>query len=146
MGGLMQGKFVPKNPKKYIGTNISAITYRSSWELTFMSVCDNHPSIVQWASECIWIAYKHPLSGKWTKYKPDFFIVYIDAGNKQHAEMVEIKPEKEMPGYPGKVNKNTKLVQAVNAAKWAAAIAFCKQRGWKFTVANEKNLFAFKPR
>lgn len=146
MANFMQGRFTPKNPKKYIGTNINSITYRSSWELSFMGVCDNHPYILQWASESIWIAYKHPLSGKWTQYKPDFFIVYMDASNKQHAELLEIKPEKEMPGYKGKVDKNTKLIQAVNQAKWAAAIAFCKLKGWHFRVATDKQLFAFKPR
>lgn len=143
MGKLMQGFFVPKNPQKYIGKNIRKIMYRSSWEFSFMTKCDSHPYVLQWASECISISYRHPISGKWTMYIPDFFIRYKDRNLKEKVEILEIKPAKEMPGYIGKTSKNDKLVQIVNAAKWASAIAYCAQRGWTFRIAGSEQLFAY---
>jgi hypothetical protein len=143
MGKLMQGRFTPKNPQKYIGKNISNITYRSSWEFSFMTVCDSHPYILEWASESIDISYFNPVSQKWSYYRPDFFVMYVDKGMKKHAEMLEIKPAKETPWYQGKIDKNTKLVQIVNAAKWKAAYIYCAKRGWKFRIAGAEQLFAF---
>jgi hypothetical protein len=139
----MQGRFTPKNPQKYIGTNISKITFRSSWEYQFMKVCDEHPYILQWASEAIKIPYKHPISGKWTLYVPDFIVVYANKQLKTYCEMIEVKPMREVPGYTGKVSKNTKLIQIVNKAKFTAGIMFCKKRGWHFRIATEQQLFAF---
>jgi hypothetical protein len=44
----------------------------------FMRLCDEHPNVYQWASEAIKIPYRHPITGKYTIYVPDFFIVYMD--------------------------------------------------------------------
>ncbi len=109
-----------------------------------MQFLDTHPSIQGWNSEGISIPYRNPFTGKWTMYIPDFLVVYIDKNSKKHVEMIEIKPEKELPGYKGRVNSRTKLVQAINAAKWQAALAFCVKRGWSFRVATEKELFGYK--
>lgn len=49
MANFAQGKYQVKNKGKYIGTNVPR--YRSGWELTFMMFCDNHDSIISWASE-----------------------------------------------------------------------------------------------
>ena len=38
-----KARFIPKNPQKYMGQNLHQITYRSSWEHTFMLTLDNHP-------------------------------------------------------------------------------------------------------
>ena len=46
-----RGKFSPKNPAKYVGTKTAM--YRSSWEHSFMRLCDEHPNVHQWASESI---------------------------------------------------------------------------------------------
>jgi hypothetical protein len=46
-----RGKFSLKNPAKYVGTKTP--TYRSSWEQSFMRLCDEHPNVYQWASEAI---------------------------------------------------------------------------------------------
>ena len=62
MSKYAQGVFVPTNPEKYIGKG--SIKYRSSWEFAFMSLCDKHPSIIQWASESIRIPYYNPLTKK----------------------------------------------------------------------------------
>ena len=82
MARFAQGKFVCKNPGKYVGNKKP--TYRSSWEHAFMRLCDEHPNVYQWASESIKIPYRHPLSGKYTVYVPDFFIVYMDKDGKKH--------------------------------------------------------------
>ena len=66
-----QGKYVIKNPDKYIGKKQP--TYRSSWEYAMMQMCDNHPSVLNWASESVRIPYFNPVSGKKTNYIPDFF-------------------------------------------------------------------------
>lgn len=142
MSKFATGSFLPKNPKKYIGKR--PIIYRSSWELPMMKVFDDNPNVLAWASETISIPYRNPLTGKWTYYVPDFFVIYIGKKTKQHCELIEIKPEKEMPTYHGSVSSRTRLVQAINAAKWQAAIAYCIRRNWKFRVINEKELFAFE--
>ena len=71
-----RGKFYPKNAEKYVG--LKTPTYRSSWEHAFMRLCDEHPNVYKWASESIKIPYRHPFTGKYTVYVPDFFIVYVD--------------------------------------------------------------------
>ena len=53
-----RGKYVLKNPEKYIG--IKTPTYRSGWEQAFMRLCDEHPNVAKWASESIKIPYRHP--------------------------------------------------------------------------------------
>jgi NADH pyrophosphatase NudC (nudix superfamily) len=79
-----------------------------------------------------------------TFYVPDFFVVYVDKNNKEHKELIEIKPADESPGYVGKVNQLKRARQAVNLLKWQAAMKFCAARGWAFRVANEDQLFGFK--
>ena len=44
MAKYASGKYIIKNPEKYIGKR--APTYRSSWEFTFMSFADNNPSVL----------------------------------------------------------------------------------------------------
>ena len=85
-----KGKFTCKNPDKYIG--LKTPTYRSSWEQAFMRLCDEHPNVAKWASESIKIPYRHPFSGKYTVYVPDFFVVYSDKEGRKHAELIEVKP------------------------------------------------------
>jgi len=139
MSRFAQGKFTMKNPKKYVGT--SSPTYRSSWEFAFMKFCDEHPSVEKWASESIRIPYRNPLTGKVTSYVPDFFVAYADRSGKQRVEIIEVKPAnqtfKESLGR-SKVNQASWVV---NQAKWAAANAFCKQKGIKFRVITENDIF-----
>lgn len=128
-----------KNPEKYVGTKVPL--YRSSWELTFMQFCDNNPSIQEWASEPLKIPYRDPLTGRQTVYVPDFLIVYVDKNQKKHVEMIEIKPASQM--LKEKVGKNpyNQAQYVKNLAKWEAAAAFCSQRGIKFRVINETDIF-----
>ncbi len=115
-------------------------TYRSSWEFTFMSFCDNNPAVTNWTSESIKIPYFNPVSGKNTVYVPDFLVVYVDANQRKHTELVEIKPSKEATMESAKSYRD-KLMVAMNMAKWAAADSFCRAHGMRFRVVTEFDIF-----
>jgi hypothetical protein len=139
MGRFAQGRFIPKNPEKYVGTRTPI--YRSSWEFVFMKTCDENPGIEQWASEAIKIPYRDPTTGRGTVYVPDFLIVYNDKNGKKHAELIEIKPsDQQLLEKVGK-NRGKQLQYVKNMAKWEAARAWCKQKGLIFRVINENDLF-----
>ena len=134
-----KGKFIPKNKEKYVGTKMP--TYRSSWEQAFMRLCDEHPNVYQWASESIKIPYRHPLSGKYTVYVPDFFIIYMDKNGKKHAEMVEVKPKAQMSMEAAGKSMGKKKQVVINYAKWEAATAYAKQRKIRSRGVSEEDLF-----
>ena len=139
MSRFAQGKFVPKNPQKYIGLKVP--TYRSSWEWQFMRFCDTNAAIQQWACEAIQIPYRNPLTGKNSIYVPDFFIQYVDAKNRTNVDLIEIKPQNQ--AFLESVGKS-KVRQAQyiqNQAKWAAANAWCRHQGIKFRIITENELF-----
>lgn len=143
-----KAKFVPKNPQKYMGSNLHNIWYRSSWEHTMMLTLDNHPDVIAWQSEGIGVFYENPFTKQTKPYVPDFIVVYRDRQtSKQVVEMIEVKPKDEMPGFQPLREKLTRWKQSaqlLNAAKWKAAMAFCARRGWKFRVACEDQLFAMR--
>lgn len=134
-----RGIFKLKNPEKYLGNK--APVYRSSWEFTFMSFCDNNPAVQEWANESVKIPYRDPLTGKSTVYVPDFLISYIDKNQKKHVELIEIKPANQM--LREKVGKNpyNQAQYVKNIAKWAAAGAWCRNKGIRFRVINESDIF-----
>ena len=138
MSKYAQGKYQIKNPEKYIGKKTP--TYRSSWEFTFCSFCDNNPAVISWASEAIQIPYFNPVSGKQTIYVPDFLIVYTDANQRKHTEIVEIKPSKETTMETARSYRD-KLMVAVNMAKWAAADAWARANNIRFRVVTEYDIF-----
>lgn len=139
MSRFAQGKFTPKFPEKYIGTK--SPTYRSSWEFYFMKFCDEHPSVAKWASESIRIPYRNPLTGKHTIYVPDFFIAYADKGGKQRVELIEVKPANQTHREKLGRSRVNQASWIVNQAKWEAANAYCKQKGIRFRVITENDIF-----
>ena len=139
MAKWAQGIFTPKNPEKYVGKH--APKYRSGWEMTFMTFCDTNKSILYWASEAIKLPYRSPLDGKIHQYIPDFFVVYQNKRGQQIAEMVEIKPKKQSLIESRKASAQDRAIVAVNHAKWAAAMAYCKAQGYTFRVITEDDLF-----
>lgn len=139
MGNWAQGIYEVKNPQKYVGKHKPK--YRSGWELTFMTFCDNNTNVIYWASEAIKIPYRNPLSGKPSNYIPDFFVVYENKYGQKIAEVVEIKPKKQSLIESRKASIKDRAVVAVNHAKWAAAQAYCKQQGYTFRVITEDDLF-----
>lgn len=138
MAKYATGIFVPKNSEKYIGKH--APRYRSSWEMTLMMFFDNSKSVLNWASEAISIPYRHPFTGKVTIYVPDFFVVYIDNKNKQHAEVIEVKPRSQSIMTEAK-SKSDQQAVIINTAKWQAAKAYCKQQGFFFRVITEQDIY-----
>ena len=139
MAKFAQGRFEMKNPSKYVGNKTPLA--RSSWETVFMRMLDEHPGVQSWASESIQIPYKDPLTGKYTIYVPDFFIVYQDKNGKKHAEVVEVKPKNQtMRENVGKSRYNQEQY-IKNMAKWEAAAAWCKQKKLRFRIVSEDDIF-----
>ena len=134
-----RGKFSPKTAEKDVGTKTP--TYRTSWEHSFMRLCDEHPNVYQWASESIKIPYRHPFTGKYTVYVPDFFIVYQDKQGRKHAEMVEVKPMSQTSMESAGKSMAKKKQVVINMAKWEAANAYAKQRKIRCRVVSEEQLF-----
>ena len=134
-----QGRYDLKNPDKYIGTRTPM--YRSSWEWHFMKLCDEHPAIAKWASESIKIPYRDPLTGKYTIYVPDFFIVYSNKKGKTKAELIDIKPQNQTLRENVGKNQYNQAQYIRNKAKWEAASKYAKQNGIFFRIVTEKDLF-----
>ena len=134
-----KGRYNLKNQEKYIG--LKTPTYRSSWEQAFMRLCDEHPNVHKWASESIKVPYRHPFTGKYTVYVPDFFVVYIDKDGKKHAELIEVKPlaQTNMESAGRNMGKRKQVI--INQAKWEAATAYAKQNRIRFRVVSEEQLF-----
>lgn len=139
MSRFARGKFVPKNPEKYVGNRTP--TYRSSWEWSFMNFCDTHPSVQKWANEAINIPYRDPLTNKNTIYVPDFFIQYVDKQGKIHTELIEVKPRNQTTLESVGKSKYNQAQFVKNQAKWRAAGAWCKQQGIRFRILTENELF-----
>lgn len=140
-----RGIFTPKNPEKIFAGNPEKIEYRSSWEWTVMSRLDNNPHVLGWASETCRIPYRRPDTGEQTVYVPDLVVVYADPKTgKKRAEMLEIKPAKEVPFLMDGVQKLSKkdmAAQVINMAKWEAAMQFCRKRGMTFQVMTEYQIY-----
>ena len=138
MGKFSQGRFEMKNPAKYVG--LKTPLARSSWEFVFMRMLDEHPGVQNWASESIKIPYRDPLTGRSTIYVPDFLIVYVDANQKQHTELVEVKPSTETTMESARSYRD-KLSVAMNMAKWAAADSWARANNMRFRVVTEFDIF-----
>lgn len=134
-----QGIYHVKNPEKYVG--LGAPRYRSSWELSVMRMCDENDAIQEWASECVKIPYRDPLTGKPTVYVPDFLVVFQDNKKQKRAELWEIKPANQT--LKERVGKNpyNQAQYIKNQVKWAAARAWCQQNGVKFRIITEHDLY-----
>lgn len=138
MGKFAKGQYTVQNPSKFVGNKPP--TYRSSWELAFMRMCDAHPNIHKWASENVKIPYRSPYDGKYHNYVPDFMIQYTDKDGAQHVELIEIKPAGQTTMENARSNANRAAV-ALNAAKWTAAQEWCQRKGIRFKVINEDQIF-----
>lgn len=133
-----QGVFPIRNIHKYKSNNPPI--FRSSWEKDIMVSLDMNPAVTEWSVEPFSIPYTHPLDGKTHQYFPDFYVRYIDNKGKEKAQIIEIKPLKQCYMQYAK-SKKDKLVVAVNQAKWAYAMDFCKRNGLEFKLITEKELY-----
>ena len=136
-----QGVYQVKNDQKYVGSR--APRFRSSWELTFMRMCDSHPSVIQWSSEPVRIPYKHPFTGKQSMYVPDFLMVYVHKKGRKIAELIEIKPKKQTTMESIK-SQQDKANYLINRSKWLAAGQWAKRKGIRFRVLNEDSIYVIK--
>ena len=144
MRGIKQGKFKPKNPKKYKG-NPTNIIYRSSWEQEFMKWCDSNENVIWWQSEEKRIPYYDPVAQKHRFYYPDFYLLFQRSDGSQVLELVEVKPARQTKP-PKKPKKQTKAwVEEVktyitNKAKWEAATDWCEDHRSNFRLITEREL------
>jgi hypothetical protein len=139
-----KGKFHPKNPIKYKGDPTNII-YRSLWEMRFMRYLDQHPSVINWASEEVIIPYISPVDKRVHRYFPDFWVRMKSSDGTINNVLIEIKPsgQTKIPQRPEKLTRkfiNEARTYSVNQAKWKAAQEFCKDRNWQFKVLTEKEL------
>lgn len=106
-----EGHFVSKK-------NCREMHYRSGLECEVYEVCEAVPEINRYEVEPIAIPYS--FRGSKHDYFPDMRVHFADG----RCEIWEIKPSRQ-----------TDL--AKNKAKWVAADAYCKKRGWEFLVITE---------
>ena len=140
----MQGWFSPKNKDKYRG-NVNNIRYLSAWELKYMIFLDDSKDIIEWSSEQVRINYISPLDLKRHIYLPDFRVVTLNKKGEQVVTIIEIKPLKfTRPPVKGKRITKKYLTEVrtwgINEAKFRAAEAFCKKKGWKWKILTEIDL------
>lgn len=139
-----QGIYIPINKEKYKGKKRPI--YRSSYELKFMRYLDNSENIIEWASEPIAINYMNPLTGRPSRYYPDFLIIILNKEKKYETILIEIKPYRQTipPKLHGNKKQKTILHEsktwAVNSSKWEAAKKFCNDRNITFKIMTEKEL------
>ena len=121
-----KGKYIPINPKKYVG-NSSQIIYRSLWERKLMVYCDRNDNIIEWGSEEVIVPYRSPWDGKMHRYFPDFYMKVKQTNGTYKKFIIEVKPKaqcKEPNKTPKrKTRKWYKEVQTwgINQAKWKSA-------------------------
>lgn len=140
-----QGKFKPRNPSKYMGDPTNII-YRSGWELKLMTYLDKHPKVLKWGSEELVIPYRSPIDGKVHRYFTDFIVKQINKSGETETIVIEVKPKKQTVEPAKKNTKSKRYIQevmtwGVNQAKWEAAEDYCLNRGWKFQLMTEEDLF-----
>ena len=140
-----QGTFKPLNPEKYRG-DPSNIVYRSSWELRLMTYFDAHQDVLWWSSEERIIPYRSPIDNRVHRYFPDFLINKRGPDGKTETVMVEVKPRAQT-AEPVRQNTHSRkylkevMTYGVNQAKWKAAEEYCSDRGWKFQIMTEHEIF-----
>ena len=138
-----QGYFKPRNPQKYKGDPTNII-YRSRWELLVMSRFDIDPNVIWWSSEETVIPYRSPVDNRIHRYYVDFTARLNKPGGGTRTVLIEVKPYKQTqpPIITEGKKKSRKYVNevmtwGVNTAKWKAARAYCKDRGFEFMIMTE---------
>ena len=106
-----------------------------------MKLGNENTNVDKRASETIKIPYRHPLTGKYTVYVPDFFIVYVDKNGRKNAELIEVKPLSQTRMEMAGKSMGKKKQVIINQAKWEAANAYARQNKIRFRVVSEDQLF-----
>jgi hypothetical protein len=138
-----KGKIKPetlKNPQKYAG-DIDNISYKSMWERNVIYWLDENPNVVEYAYEELYFPYDNPITGKRSKYYPDFYVKMVDGVSR----VIEVKPLKEVekPKEPKRKTKsyaNALATWVINQEKWKSARYYCEKHKTTFEVWNENTL------
>ncbi len=141
-----QGYFKPRNPQKYKGDPTNII-YRSRWELIVMNRFDIDPNVIWWSSEETIIPYRSPVDNRIHRYYVDFTARLNKPDGGTRTVLIEVKPYKQtqQPVITESKKKSRKYINevmtwGVNSAKWKAARAYCKDRGFEFMIMTEHEL------
>jgi hypothetical protein len=145
MAKYLQGRYIVKNPRKYVG-DVKNVVYRSSWELKLFVWLDNTDSVRKWNSEEIVIPYYNPLDQKMHRYYVDALMEYVDRQGTVKTALIEVKPKAQTkPPMKKKAITKRFLREATewarNEAKWTAARNWCAERGIDFVILTEDHLF-----
>lgn len=139
-----QGRFIPKNPEKYVG-DANNIIARSSWEFKLFKWLDENPTILKYASEEMFVPYISPKDGQIHRYFPDVLIQYKDKDGNIKKAMIEVKPDAQTraPKFKGRQTQrflNETITYAVNQAKWESAKKWCEKNKFDFWIFTEYEL------
>lgn len=139
---FLQGRYIPKNPEKYVG-DLNKIVYRSSYELQMHQFLDNNTKVLKWASEEIVIPYFYIVDGRMHRYFPDYWVQYQNMKGEVITELLEVKPlaQTKPPRKNSKYALYEQATYAKNVCKWTAAKKWCDERGWKFRIITERSIF-----
>lgn len=147
-GHYKQGNYQPAHPEKYLGDH-SKIPYRSGLEFRVCYKLDHADYIVGWCIEPAPVIYISPKDGLPHRYFPDFLTVTINKDGTKNITLIEVKPYAEQ--FPPKKKGKKKarylkeaLTYEINQAKWDAARALCKKKGWNFVILTEKDILGSK--
>lgn len=111
-----------------------------------MTHFDQHQDVVWWKSEETIIPYRSPVDGKMHRYFPDFLINTKNRQGLSETMLIEVKPKAQTiePKKQSTVTKrylNEVFTWGVNSKKWEAAEQYCADRGWKFVILTEKDIY-----
>jgi hypothetical protein len=140
----VQGIFTAHNKQKYRGK--FPIVYRSSLELKVFRWFDNNPNVITWGSESVVVPYQSPLDGRVHRYFVDLVAALKESNGNIKKLLIEIKPHKQTLRPEATKNKKVKTMIyeqtqfALNQAKWQAAEAWSKSKGYQFIILTEKHI------
>lgn len=138
-----KGRYLVENHQKYEG-DPTEVFYRSGWEYKLLRYLDLHPDVISFSSETVIVPYLSPIDGRWHRYFVDAKATFRDKNGNIKTVLIEVKPYAQT--LPPR--KNGGLTPAyleavktwgVNQAKWAAAEALCRDKGWQFMIMTEKD-------
>lgn len=144
MTKFIQGKYVVKNPEKYIGDSNNVI-YRSSWERSVFNYLDTHPSVLKWNSEELVVPYVSPVDKRIHRYFVDIVAVIKDRFGNVKKYIIEIKPKAQTkpPVKPKRITKrylNEIATYSINIEKWKSATEFARKNNCEFKILTEDDI------
>lgn len=109
--------------------------------------CDGNPNVLKWGGEVSVVEYFDPTKNTVRRYYVDLYIKYRNKAGQIIEEIVEVKPfAQTQPPKASRGKKRTTVVQELttyqtNIAKWSAAAQYAKERGWRFRIITEHDIF-----